>query len=63
MVPEQLDARIADKHFLSAVDLLQDALRIIRKSEMEKIGALTDLRIYFSNQETVSLLLEVRISC
>ena len=52
LVPEQLDARISDKHFLAAVDLLQDALRIIRRSDMENIGALTDLRIYFSNQET-----------
>ena len=52
LVPEQLDARISEKHFLPAVDLLQDALRMIRKSEMENIGALTDLRIYFSNQET-----------
>lgn len=52
LMPEQLDARISDKHFLPAVDLLQDALRMIRKSEMENIGALTDLRIYFSNQET-----------
>ena len=52
MVPEQLDARISDKHFLQAVDLLQDALRIIRRSDMESLGALTDLRIYFANQET-----------
>ena len=52
LVPEQLDARVSDKHFLPAVDLLQDALRMIRKSEMENLGALTDLRIYFSNQET-----------
>ncbi len=52
LVPEQLDARISEKHFLPAVDLLQDALRMIRKSEMENIGALTDLRIYFTNQET-----------
>ena len=52
LVPEQLDARISDKHFLPAVDLLQDALRIIRRSDLEEIGALTDLRIYFSNQET-----------
>lgn len=52
LVPEQLDARISDKHFLPAVDLLQDALRVIRRSDMENIGALTDLRIYFSNQET-----------
>jgi len=53
MVPEQLDARISDKHYLLAVDLLQDALRIIRRSDVEKIGALADLRTYFSNQETV----------
>lgn len=52
-VPEQLDARIADKQFLTAVELLQDALRMIRRSEMESIGALADLRVYFSNQETV----------
>ena len=52
VVPEQLDARISDKRFLPAVDLLQDALRMIRKSEVENIGALIDLRIYFSNQET-----------
>ena len=60
VMPELLDARISDKHFLSAVDLLQDALRMIRKSEMENIGALTDLRIYFSNQETsmVDILIE-----
>ncbi|KAL8634018.1 hypothetical protein Q9189_000264 [Teloschistes chrysophthalmus] len=51
-VPEQLDARIADKQFLTAVELLQDALRMIRRSEMESIGALADLRVYFSNQET-----------
>ncbi|KAI4151969.1 MAG: hypothetical protein LQ341_000806 [Variospora aurantia] len=53
-VPELLDARIAEKHFLAAVDLLQDALRIIRKSEMESIGGLSDLRVYFSNQETMN---------
>ncbi|CAD6563864.1 MAG: hypothetical protein ASARMPREDX12_000114 [Alectoria sarmentosa] len=52
LIPEQLDARISDKHFLLAVDLLQDALRIIRRSDLENIGALTDLRMYFSNQET-----------
>lgn len=52
VMPEQLDSRIAEKHFISAVDILQDALRIIRKSEMEYIGALVDLKIYFSNQET-----------
>jgi len=52
-VPENLDARISEKRFLTAVDVLQDALRLIRRSELEDIGALTDLRVYFSNQETV----------
>ncbi|KAL8951040.1 MAG: hypothetical protein Q9222_002954 [Ikaeria aurantiellina] len=51
-IPEKLDASIADKEFLTAVDYLQDALRIIRKSEVENVGALADLKIYFSNQET-----------
>ena len=51
-VPEQLDARISDKRFLSAVDILQDALRLVRKSDMEHIAALSDLQTYFANQET-----------
>ena len=55
LVPEQLDAYISSKRFLSAVDILQDALRVIRRSDLEDIGALGDLRIYFSNQETVGL--------
>ncbi|KAL8812110.1 MAG: hypothetical protein Q9200_001282 [Gallowayella weberi] len=46
------DALIADKNFLAAVDLLQDALRTIRRSETESITALSDLKVYFSNQET-----------
>ncbi|KAI9729996.1 MAG: Exocyst complex component 4 [Cirrosporium novae-zelandiae] len=50
-VPEQLDARISEKRFLGAVDILQDALQLIRRSELENIGALSDLRLYFSNQE------------
>ncbi|KAF3053262.1 hypothetical protein E8E11_006896 [Didymella keratinophila] len=51
LVPEKLEARISEKRFLTAVDILQDALRMIRKSEMENIGALNDLRTYLSNQE------------
>lgn len=51
LVPDKLEARISEKRFLSAVDILQDALRLIRKSEMEDIGALSDLHIYLSNQE------------
>jgi exocyst complex component 4 len=50
-IPEKLEARISEKRFLTAVDILQKALSTIRKSEMEKIGALNDLRTYLSNQE------------
>ena len=51
-LPEQLDARISDKHFLTAVDILQEGLRLIRNSSAEDLGALTDLRNYLTNQET-----------
>jgi exocyst complex component 4 len=51
LVPDKLEARISEKRFLTAVDILQDALRMIRRNEMENIGALSDLRIYLSNQE------------
>ncbi|KAF2087512.1 hypothetical protein K490DRAFT_41238 [Saccharata proteae CBS 121410] len=50
-VPEKLEARISEKRFLPAVDVLQDALRLIRRSDMEDIGAISDLRVYLSNQE------------
>ncbi|KAL1967656.1 hypothetical protein VTN77DRAFT_2913 [Rasamsonia byssochlamydoides] len=51
-LPEKLEARISEKRFLTAVDILHDGLRLMRKSEFESIGALVDLRAYFSNQET-----------
>ena len=51
-LPEQLDSRISDKQFLTAVEILQDALRLIRNPRMEDLGALTDLRSYLSSQET-----------
>lgn len=50
-IPEQLENQISEKRFLGAVDTLQDALKLIRKPEMEEIGALSDLRVYLSNQE------------
>ena len=52
-IPEKLEARISEKRFLSAVELLQDALKKMRNSEMDSIGALSDLRVYLSNQEHV----------
>ncbi|KAF2273194.1 uncharacterized protein EI97DRAFT_469769 [Westerdykella ornata] len=51
LVPDKLEARISEKQFLKAVDILQDALRMIRRSDMQGIGALSELRIYLSNQE------------
>ena len=50
-VPDQLEARISEKRFLSAVDVLQNALRKLRKPELDGIGALNDLRGYLANQE------------
>ena len=50
-VPEKLEARISEKRFLTAVDILQEALRLVRKSEFDGLGAITDLRTYFANQE------------
>ncbi|KAL1860147.1 exocyst subunit [Paecilomyces lecythidis] len=50
-LPEKLEGRISDKRFLSAIDILQDALRLLRKSDFDSIGGLADLRAYFSNQE------------
>ncbi|PGH03348.1 hypothetical protein AJ80_08708 [Polytolypa hystricis UAMH7299] len=51
-LPEKLEARISEKRFISAVEILQDALRLVRRSELDGIGGLGDLRTYFSNQES-----------
>lgn len=51
-VPDQLEARISEKRFLTAVEVLQNALRRLRKPELDDIGALGDLRSYLANQET-----------
>ncbi|KAF6819723.1 Sec8 exocyst complex component specific domain-containing protein [Colletotrichum sojae] len=52
LVPDQLEARISEKRFLSAVEVLQNALRKLRKPELDSIGALSDLRGYLANQDT-----------
>jgi exocyst complex component 4 len=52
LVPDQLEARISEKRFLTAVDILQTALRRIRVPAMDEIGALSELRSYLTNQET-----------
>lgn len=50
-VPGKLEASISEKRFLAAVDMLQDALKLAKRSELEDIGALADLKVYLSNQE------------
>lgn len=55
LLPERLDTKISEKHFLSAIDVLQEASKMIKKSELDNVGALTDLRVYFDNQESVSI--------
>lgn len=50
-MPKKLEARISEKRFLTAVDCLQDALRLARRSELDNIGALSDMKVYLSNQE------------
>lgn len=52
LVPDQLEARISEKRFLTAVDILQNALRRIRVPALDDIGALSELRSYLANQET-----------
>jgi Xaa-Pro aminopeptidase len=51
-LPEKLESRLSDKRFLGAVEVLHDALRLLRRSELENIGALADTRAYFENQES-----------
>ncbi|KAJ5099530.1 hypothetical protein N7532_006531 [Penicillium argentinense] len=51
-LPEKLESRISDKRFLAAVEVLHTGSRLLRRSELEEIGALSDIRAYFSNQET-----------
>lgn len=55
LVPDRLEKQISDKKFISAVDTLQEAMRSVRRSDIEAIGALSDLSVYFTNQEHVSV--------
>ncbi|KAK4570020.1 exocyst subunit [Recurvomyces mirabilis] len=50
-IPDLLDAQTNEKRFLGAVTTLQEGLTVIRKPEMEDIGALSELRLRLSNQE------------
>ncbi|CAO1630595.1 unnamed protein product [Sympodiomycopsis kandeliae] len=50
-VPDRLEALMSGKHFLTAVNLLVRALKVIQKPEMLSIGAISDLRSWLRNQE------------
>ncbi|KAI5803255.1 Sec8 exocyst complex component-specific domain-containing protein [Geopyxis carbonaria] len=52
LVPEKLEARISEKRFLTAVDVLSSSLKMIRQPGMMEIGALSDLRTYLGTQES-----------
>ncbi|KAB5575981.1 Sec8 exocyst complex component-specific domain-containing protein [Coniochaeta sp. 2T2.1] len=52
-VPDQLEARISEKRFLTAVEVLQNALRKLRKPELDKLKGMEELRNYLTNQEHV----------
>ncbi|EXJ80404.1 hypothetical protein A1O1_08548 [Capronia coronata CBS 617.96] len=54
-VPGKLEEKISEKKFLGAVDLLMDSLKSITKSGLDGIGAISDLRSYFVNQESTLL--------
>lgn len=51
LLPEKIELQVSEKRFISAVEILQEALRLTSKTELQNIGALADLRTYFSNQE------------
>lgn len=51
-LPEKLESLISDKRFLAAVEVLHKAFRLLRRSDLDNIGALADIRAYFTNQET-----------
>lgn len=53
-VPEKLENFLSEKHFLTAVDLLMDALKTAEKKDLMDIGAVQDLFNYLKGQESVS---------
>lgn len=53
-VPDALEALISEKRLIQASVLLIRSLKLINKSDMQEIGAVTDLRAYLLGQETVS---------
>jgi exocyst complex component 4 len=55
-VPDLLETLMSEKRLLQASVLLVKSLKIINNSDMQEIGAVSDLRGYLVGQETVSSL-------
>lgn len=59
-LPTKLEEKINEKRWIGAVDILGEALVNSRKSGLEDIGAMSDLRGYFAGQESslIDMLIE-----
>jgi exocyst complex component 4 len=53
-VPDQLEALIGEKKYLRAALLLVKNSRTINRPDFAGIGALSDLKVYFAGQQSVS---------
>ncbi|KAK5954779.1 exocyst subunit [Knufia fluminis] len=51
-LPSKLEEKINEKRWIGAVDILGEALISSRKSGLDDIGAMSDLRSYFASQES-----------
>jgi len=60
-VADALESLIAEKRFLQASVLLVRSLKIVNNAEMQDVSALSDLRSYFTTQETVKLNYAVQV--
>lgn len=54
-VPDMLESLMSEKRLLQAAVLLVRSLKTISRPDMLEIGAVSDLRVYLTGQETVSL--------
>ena len=52
-IPDALESLISEKKLLQASVVLLRGLKMIGKSDMQEVGALSDLRAYMTGQETV----------
>lgn len=52
-MPEQIETLVSEKRLLLAALVLVRSIKTINKPALREVGALSDLRGYFSTQETV----------